>query len=283
MNIHLKKRFFHRLSGFLALILLSAFSVLKQPFQQIEQIGAEHFDADLPQKNNSAFREGEELKYRLHYGLINAGEAVLEVRPQLKEFGGRKVYHIIGKGYTTGTTDWFFKVRDRYETYLDRDALLPWYFVRRVDEGGFRFNQDYVFDHFSNKVDIGNNQKVDIPSGVQDMVSAFYAARNLDLSKAREGDVYSLTCFMDKEIWPLKIRFIGREVLKTDIGALHCMVFRPVVQKGRVFKQDEDLTVWISDDLNRIPVCVEAKILVGSVKMEISSFRNLAHDLNRAK
>ncbi len=268
----------------LLLLLLALFSFKLPHFGVFEtgQLLVSHAEEMLPLQHNTAFKAGEVLTYRMHYGLLDAGEAVLEVKPDLKTFGERKVYHIVGNGYTTGTTDWFFKVRDRYETYLDKDALLPWYFVRRVDEGGFKFSQDYVFDHFSNKVNVGNNQKVDVPPGVQDMVSAFYAARNLDLGKAKEGDVFSLTCFMDKELWPLKIQFIRREVINTDLGKVHSLLFRPIVQKGRVFKQNDDLSVWISDDNNHIPLRVEAKILIGSVKMDLSACKNLVNPLRMA-
>jgi hypothetical protein len=234
------------------------------------------FDA-LPTKENTAFKPGELLTYRLHYGLLNAGVAVLEVKPEVIEVNNRKVYHIVSNGYSTGTADVFFKVRDRYETYMDKDALLPWLFVRRVDEGGYKFSQDYVFNHYTKKVDIGNNQKFDIPTGVQDMVSAFYSARNLDLSRAKEGDIFSLNCFLDKEVWPLKIRFIGRETISTDIGKFRALKFRPIVQKGRVFKKEEDLNVWISDDDNHIPLRAKADVLVGSIKMDITGTKNLAN------
>jgi hypothetical protein len=162
---------------------------------------------------------------------------------------------------------------------MDKDALLPWLFVRRVNEGGYKFSQDYTFNHYTKKVDIGNNQNMDIPVGVQDMVSAFYSARNLDLSRAKDGDVFSLTCFVDKEVWPLKIRFVGREDIETDIGKVHALKFRPIVQKGRVFKHDEDLNVWISDDNNHIPLRAQADILIGSIKMDISSVKNLNNPL----
>lgn len=235
----------------------------------------------LPKAVNTAFREGELLTYRLHYGIVNAGSVVLEVKPDLIEVSGRKVYHIVGTGYTTGSADWFYKVRDRYETYMDKDALLPWLFVRRVDEGGYKFSQDYYFNHYTKKVDIGNNQKFDIPAGVQDMVSAFYAARSLDLSNARNGDIFTVTCFVDKEIWPLKIRFVGRETIDTDIGEVRCLRFQPVVQKGRVFKDEDDLNVWISDDKNHLPMRVKANILIGSVKMDITGVKNLVNPMNR--
>ncbi|MBK6521338.1 MAG: DUF3108 domain-containing protein [Sphingobacteriaceae bacterium] len=242
--------------------------------QQISFVGS---NENLPDKPNTAFKEGEVLTYRLHYGALNAGVAVLEVKPQLLDVSGRKVMHIVANGYTNGAADWFFKVRDRYETYMDRDAMVPWLFVRRVDEGGFKFSQDYVFNHYTKKVDIGNGEKFDVPSGIQDMVSAFYTARSLDLSNAKPGDLFSLNRFVDKEIWPVKIKFIGRETIKTDIGKFKCLRFRPVVQKGRIFKSEDDLNVWISDDKNHIPMRVQANIIIGSIKMDITSAKNLSN------
>lgn len=277
----MKKHIALKLSALAALVVLCSASFNTDRSQKIEQNMVVESADQLPVKTNIAFKEGEVLTYRMHYGLINAGVAVLEVKPDLINVSGRKVYHIVGNGYTTGTTDWFFKVRDRYETYLDKDALLPWMFVRRVDEGGYKFKQDYTFNHYTKKVDIGNNEKYDVPSGVQDMVSAFYSARNLDLSNAKEGDIFSLTCFVDKEIWPLKIRYIGKEIIETDLGKFRCLKFRPIVQKGRVFKKEEDLNVWISDDKNHLPMRVKAEVLVGSIKMDITSVKNLANPTSK--
>lgn len=260
-----------------AAVILCSAGLSNYRVSNLQQVTAPNLFDALPVKNNTAFKAGEVLTYRLHYGMVSAGVAVLEVKPDIIEVNNRKVYHIVGNGYTVGGADLFFKVRDRYETYMDKDALLPWLFVRRVDEGGYKFSQDYVFNHYTRKVDIGNKQTLDVPVGVQDMVSAFYSARNLDLSKAKEGDIYSLNCFLDKEVWPLKIRFIGREEIKTDIGRFKALKFRPIVQKGRVFKHEEDLNVWISDDANHIPLRVKADILIGSVKMDITNAVNLAN------
>src|SRR6478736_1614175 len=150
-------------------------------------------------------------------------------------------------------------------------------FVRRVDEGGYKFNQNYAFNHYTKKVDIGNNVKMDIPTGIQDMVSAFYSARNLDLSNAKSGDIFTLNCFLDKEVWPLKIKFISRETIETDLGKFRCLKFRPIVQQGRIFKKEEDLNVWISDDDNHVVVRAQADVIVGSIKMDITAMKNLAN------
>ena len=238
---------------------------------------------ELPGAKNEAFKEGEILTYRLHYGIIDAGVAVLEVKPEVMDVAGRKVYHIVGNGYSKGSFDWFFKVRDRYETFLDKDALLPWMFVRRVNEGGYIINEDYKFNHYTNKVDVGREDKVDVPQGTHDMISAFYAARNLDLSNAKEGDVFTINSIVDKELFPLKIRYVGKEKIDCDLGTFNCVKFRPIVQKGRVFKKEEDLNVWITDDKNHIPLRAQAKLMVGSVKLDIVSAKNLANPTSEVK
>jgi hypothetical protein len=263
----------------IAIALCSA-GLMPYSTQQLESVIEKQLPPDfLPQKQNNAFKEGEVLSYRMHYGPVNAGVAILEVKPDLIEVSERKVYHIVGTGFTTGTTDWFFKVRDKYETYMDKDALLPWMFVRNVNEGGYKFSQNYTFNHYTKKVDVGGGEKFDVPAGVQDMVSAFYSARNLDLNTAKDGDIFTLNCFLDKEIWPLKIKFIGRETIETDLGKVKALKFRPIVQKGRVFKKEEDLNVWISDDDNHIVLKAQADVLIGSIKMELTKAINLANPI----
>jgi hypothetical protein len=262
----------------LGVFMLSSSGHLNLNEEKIKDIISAQTPSDnLPSNPNVAFKEGEILNYRLHYGFIDAGIATLEVKPVIMEVSGRKVYHIVGNGYSKGSFDWFFKVRDRYETFIDKDAMVPWMFVRRVDEGGYKFSQDYTFNHYVKKVDVGGGEKYDVPSGVQDMLSAFYAARNLDFTNAKEGDIFSVMTYVDKELWPMKIRYVGKETIETEIGKYSCLKFRPIVQRGRVFKKEEDLNVWITDDKNHIPLRAQAKLLIGSVKMDITNATNLAN------
>ncbi|NBR16253.1 MAG: DUF3108 domain-containing protein, partial [Crocinitomicaceae bacterium] len=203
---------------------------------------------DLPTVNNSAFQVGEKLRYRITYGFVDAGEATLEVKSTSKTGNGRELFHAVGIGRTLGGFNAFYKVDDRYESYLDKKGVFPWFFVRRVDEGGYKIDQSYVFNHFNEKVSVGDGQTYAIEPNMQDMLSAFYAARNLDLSAAKPGETYAIKCFMDKEVWPLKVKFIGRETITTDLGTFKCLKYRPVMQKGRVFKHEEDVNIWITDD-----------------------------------
>ena len=252
--------------------------------EKLEQIIPTNYPVkDLPVNQNEAFKEGEILTYRLHYGAMDAGVILMEVKPELIEVAGRKVYHVVGNGYSKGTFDWFFKVRDRYETFIDKEAMLPWMFVRRVYEGGVTINEDYTFNHYTNKVDVGAGQKIDIPKGTQDMISSFYSARNLDLSNAKEGDVFTINSVVDKEIWPMQIRYVGKEKITCEIGTYNCVKFRPIVQKGRIFKREDDLNVWLTDDKNHVPLRAQAKILFGSIKLDITSAKNLANPTSEVK
>jgi len=238
---------------------------------------------ELPAATNIAFKRGEKLSFRLSYGFIDAAVATLAVTDENLEFGNRSTFHVVGIGSSSGVSDWFFKVRDRYESYIDEKALVPWMFIRRVDEGGYKFSQDYVFNHYNNKVKTDKDKVFDVTPNIQDMISAFYNARNLDLSQAKAGDTYTVDCFLDEKIFPIKIKFVGRENVKNDLGTFKCLKFRPIVQKGRIFKHEEDLNIWISDDANHIPIKGQANILFGSVKVELTDYSGLANPVAKIK
>lgn len=231
---------------------------------------------------NTAFKRGEELKYRVHYGAMNAGIATFTVDQTNKLIHDRPTFHAVAKGNTIGAFEWFYKVRDHYESYFDEEAMMPWIFIRRVDEGGFKINQNQTYDHSNDRVN-SNGKMMTVPKYIQDMVSCFYYARTMDFSKAKEGDVFSIQTFVDDSVWTMKIKFKGRETIKTDLGKVKCLKFVPVVQKGRVFKKEEDLNLWISDDANHVPMRAEGSILVGAIKMSIISTSGLVTPIKYEK
>ncbi|MCX6290646.1 MAG: DUF3108 domain-containing protein [Bacteroidetes bacterium] len=231
----------------------------------------------LRSMSNTAFKPGEKLKFRIHYGFVDAGEATLEVDQNFTNLGGRDCYHVIGTGQSVGAFDWFFEVRDRYESIIDKQALIPWMFIRRVNEGGYIINQNVSFNHFRDSAS-SEKKTIAIPEYTQDLISAFYYARNLDFATAKEGDIFPINGYLDDGIIPLNLKYIGKEDIKYKKGVFHCLKFHPVLQEGRVFRTKEDMTVWISDDKNRIPVRVESEILVGSIKMDLMDYENLNNE-----
>jgi len=235
-------------------------------------------DSTLRRVHNTAFTTNEVLEYRVHYGFIDAGEARLEIVPDIKTFANRSVYHVVGTGKTKGAFDWFFKVRDRYESYIDSASIFPWYFVRRVDEGGYHINQNVTFNHYKN-IAISEKKTITVPHGTQDIISAYYFARTLNFDTAKVNDIYSFNAYLDDEVIPMNIKVLGKEKIKTNLGTFNCIKFRPVLLVGRVFKDDEGMTIWITDDKNKIVVRAQAEILVGSVKMDLKNYSGLANPL----
>lgn len=239
--------------------------------------------APLQQRENTAFGPGEYLRFRLHYGIIDAGEAELTVNGSDRKIFGRDVYHVVGTGQTLGAFDWFFKVRDRYETYVDTKGIFPWLFIRNINEGGYEKHQNYTFYQHKAAVKTDEGKVYKIEPGAQDMLSSLYYARTFDFSNAQPGDVFTIPTFVDDEEFPLRIKFLKREVISTRMGKFRCLKFVPVVQKGRIFKKEEDMIVWITDDKNKLPILAKAKVLVGSIKMELVEYKNVKNPVAQLK
>ncbi|WP_348812286.1 DUF3108 domain-containing protein [Flavobacterium maritimum] len=230
-------------------------------------------------KKQDAFGTGEWFKFRIHYGFVNAGYATLEVKDA--SINNKKVFHVVGKGYTAGMSRFFFKVDDLYESYIDKETRNPYQFVRKIDEGGYTKNQEGFFNPSTNKIVVKDyKHKTEktfvIPKNTQDIISTFYYLRNHpNIDKIKQGETIAIDMFFDDETTKFKLKFIGREDITTKFGVVSTMIFRPLVQSGRVFKEQESLTVWISDDDNKLPVRIKASLAVGSIKADLDAFRGL--------
>ncbi len=227
----------------------------------------------------NAYDVGEWFKFRIHYGFVNAGYATLEVKESVRD--NKKVFHAIGKGYTVGMSRFFFKVDDNYESYFDKETNKPYQFVRKISEGGYTKNQEGFFNQDRNKVLVKDYKSktentFSVTENVQDIVSTFYFLRNHpNVDNLKVGESIVVDMFFDNEIYKFKLKFIGREKLSTKFGTAPTKIFRPIVQSGRVFKEDESLTVWISDDKNKIPLRIKANLAVGSIKADLDSYKGL--------
>ncbi len=227
----------------------------------------------------NAYDVGEWFKFRIHYGFVNAGYATLEVKESVRD--NKKVFHAIGKGYTVGMSRFFFKVDDNYESYFDKETNKPYQFVRKISEGGYTKNQEGFFNQDRNKVLVKDyksktEKTFSVTENVQDIVSTFYFLRNhSNVDNLKVGESIVVDMFFDNEIYKFKLKFIGREQLSTKFGTAPTKIFRPIVQSGRIFKEDESLTVWISDDKNKIPLRIKANLAVGSIKADLDSYKGL--------
>lgn len=239
---------------------------------------------NMSAQSHQAFDAGEWFRFRIHYGMFNASFATLEVKETTLR--NKPVYHVVGKGKSTGLLHLFFKVDDNYETFMDKKSGEPLRFIRQIDEGGHTRDLLIDFDHDSNTAHVFNRKyntrnTYSIPENVHDMLSSFYYLRNnLDVSSLEHGEMFSIKMFIDDENHDFKLKFLGREVVKTKMGNIAALKFQPYVLTGRVFEKKESLTIWVSDDKNRMPLKIKADLAVGSLNADIDAFKGLKYPLN---
>lgn len=230
---------------------------------------------------NLAFQEDENITFNVFYSVIglyvNAGSANFTVSAE--QLKNKPVYHVIGTGSSNPSYDWIFKVRDRYESYIDTASLKPVKFVRDINEGGFKKYENVTFNHQTNTA-VTTNGVFKVPNCVQDVLSSIYYARNIDFNKYETGDKIPFAMFLDNEVFNLYIKYLGKEVVKTRYGKFNAIKFKPLLVKGTIFEGGEKMTVWVSDDANHIPLRIESPIVVGSLKVDMMQYRNLRYPLS---
>lgn len=244
------------------------------------------FVLSFVQNESQNYQDGEFLKYRIHYGLLNAGFATLEVKSS--NYDGRHHHHVIGKGSSSGAVRAFYKVDDLYESYIDAATHKPSKFVRKISEGGYTRDQVFTFDHKKKIVKINDKkaQKIsfqEFEGNVQDLLSAFYYLRNYDTSGLKTGDYINLDILMADETYKFRLKILGRESIKSKFGKIECLKIRPYVQSGRIFKESESVTMWVTDDDNHVPIQIKAELTVGSLKADLHEYKNLKGKLHFTK
>lgn len=234
-------------------------------------------------QTNKVFDSGEFFKFKISYGIINAGIATLELRDAV--VNGKPMYHAKGHGYTTGATKFFFKVEDDYQSYFEKTQVKPHRFIRKIDEGGYTKDQEGFFDYKALTVKVKDYEKdkettYPIQNNVQDIVSSFYYLRkHPKINDLKKGESIEIDMFFDGETSKFKLKYLGNEMMKTKFGTLETMMFRPYVQAGRVFKAKESLTVWVTADENKIPLRIRASLMVGSLKAELIEYKGLVNSI----
>ena len=231
-------------------------------------------------QDQSPYKNGEWLNFKLSYsGWIKAGKASLT----LKEDKLNELYHVKAIGKTTGPIKWFFKVEDYYQSYFSNKTRLPKKFIRKINEGGHTKNLTIDFDQTTNKAIVNNIKKNSVKEfvtkpNVHDMLSVFYFLRNnYSLDQIKKSKDLSVDMFFDSENYEFKMKFLGIETINTKFGKIKCIKLRPFVQSGRVFKEKESLTLWISADKNKIPIRIKADLVVGSIRVDLDAFSGLNH------
>ena len=230
---------------------------------------------------NNAFREGEKLTFDVKYGFVTAGIATFEI-PKIKKISGRDAYHVTFEVNTVSTFDNFFKVRDRYETYIDVEGMFPWRFEQHIREGKFSRDFSAFFDQRKGKAKTTKGE-YEIPKYVNDIVSAFFYARTLDYSNLKVGDKIPLKNFYKDKVYDLDVVYHGKETIEVEAGKFECIMVEPLVQEGGLFKSEGSIMLWMTNDEAKMPVRVKTKVVVGAIDADLTSYKGVYGKLTSKK
>ncbi len=229
--------------------------------------------------DNTSFGIGERLEYRIHYGLLNAAVATMEISEKVVYRNERPCYKININGRSVGVFDLITRINDNWGTYIDTAAILPHSFYRILEEGRYRKYEYVDFDHEKREaittiLDKKTKEPREpiissIPHNVQDMVSTYYYIRTLDFNKMKEGEIINIGAFFDEESYNFKIRYMGKESVRTHLGKFKAIVIQPILPKNGLFSGENAIKVWISDDANKIPLKIKASMFVGAIEIDI--------------
>lgn len=235
---------------------------------------------------NTTFKQGEKLTYRLHYGVFTGALPTLETATKTYSVDGRPCHRVEVSGKTIGVFNKLFKVKDIWRSYIDTTTMLPKHAFRQINEGNYKLKEDIQINRGSHKITVTKEKKsgkkvkeFDAPEGIHDIVSGFYYFRNIDYSKKSIGDKITIKAFFDDELYDLTVIYQGTETIKTSLGKIKAIKLNPVVPDNEIFDGEDSIGFWLSDDKNKIPLKIKAKMFVGAVELDIKNYQNLRHTI----
>ncbi len=231
---------------------------------------------------NESFGPGEVLEYRVHYGFINAGEGVVKVSNQIHKVNNRPCYEVTAYGKSVGAFDWVIRIRDTWRSYIDTSALVPHRFQTDIQEGKYRKAETVYFNHSNRTIrseEKNDTKEFQMPPNVQDIISGYCYMRVIDFNSLHLNEEVPIPAFFDDKFYDFKVKYRGKEDVKTKYGTTRCIKLTPVMPKNEMFDGESSIRVWITDDKNRIPIKIEADMFVGAVEMELKNYKGLKHKI----
>lgn len=274
------------------LLLLCASLALQPARSQEKSVSRETYCIPVRtvEEDELAFQAGEKLTFTMHYewGAINSDVGTGTVVLDTVRYNGIKTFHCSVYGKTTRLYDLFFKVREDFDSWFACDGLRPLKFTRDTHEGHYVAKNTYIYDwnavepHIDADVYSSSsgqrNLELPLTSCTYDLPSLFFLARNMDIDNIVPGKKYPMTFAIDDDVYNVYFILYGRETIKVKgLGTVKTIKFAARLLAGEVFTGEEDMMIWVTDDDNRIPVCFEAPILVGTASGRLKAYSGLKH------
>ncbi|KAA6434168.1 DUF3108 domain-containing protein [Dyadobacter flavalbus] len=231
---------------------------------------------------NKSFCTGEKVEYRVHYGFINAAEAKVEIAKSVSVVNNRPCFKVNATGRTVGAFDLISRVRDTWRSYIDTSAILPHMFERQIQENKYRKDEKVIFNHNKDQAIASEKDETktfNVPNNIHDIISGYFFLRTINFEKVSEGEVIEVPTFFDGEVYKLRVRYSGKDVIKTRFGKTRVLRLNPIIPHNKLFKGESPMRLWISDDSNKIPLKAEVELVIGSLEMDIKSYKGLRKEI----
>ncbi len=243
----------------------------------------------IPTSATASFGTGEQLEYKVNFGIFHVGKAITKIDQKVYTINSKPCYKVDAWGETSDWISWVTRVKDNWGGYLDTTSLVPQVGYRKIEEGNARKNEYTTYDHNKRKAEVkvmnketgvyDNPKYYDIPKNGRDLVSGFMYLRVIDFAKVKVGDTVTMSGFYEDTAYKLNIVYQGKDNVKTKIGKIPCYKLLPLMPDNKLFDGKNAVTVWLSEDDNKIPVKIQAKMFVGHTGLELTSFKGLRNQL----
>lgn len=231
--------------------------------------------APLDRAEATELKVGERLTYDLRWEFISAGQASLEILPDT-DIKGKSAKHFRLSAKSNQFIDWFYKVRDRIDSYVAKDFSRTLYYTQDQQEGSFRRNIQLLFDWARKEVQFINFNKKAKPVGLMetafDPLGIMYAFRAIE--KIEVGKAYELPVTDGRKMVMGHVEVLRKETIRVGGREYSCYVVVPELKHiGGVFKKSPKakIEIWFTDDERRIPVRLKSKVVVGSFMGDLQS------------
>jgi hypothetical protein len=239
--------------------------------------------APAPRAFEPAYLPGEEIRYRVHYGFLTAGEAIMRLTDKYYLVNKKVCFRAEVIGNSKGAFDRIVRIRNVWGAYFDTLSFLPQKAFRSIAENRYRKKEETYFDHENKIANVKSEddkaETVAISAGIQDMVSGYYFLRLQNYEGFRKNDTLKMKGIFENKTYDFHILYLGKERVKTRFGKAAAFVISPIMPSNSLFRGKYPIKMWISDDPNRIPLKIEAELLLGSVELDIEQYQNLKHPI----
>ncbi|GAA4837631.1 DUF3108 domain-containing protein [Algivirga pacifica] len=241
---------------------------------------------------NTDFQKGETLTYTAGYSFVDAGEAVVHLDENLHKVNDRMCYKVTVDAKTIGVFGWTTKVHDIWESYFDPKAIMPMRFHRDISENRYRLVETTDFFHDEKKAIVSSYKKdstkvkvkeYPIHKYCQDIISGYYLLRTLEYESMSKGDTIKMKAFFEDKEYDFNMLYVGKDRIRTKFGQVDAFAISPIMPPNSMFSGENAILFWVSDDANRVPLKVSAKLLIGAINLRLVDYKGLKEKIGKKK